>query len=107
MGTTPRFTTRRGSRGPRGSRRLIPALALVAVAAAIAAVLGVINAAAAPAKPPLKVTISPTTAVAGSTNNAFTVKVTASSAQTGQFKLVVPAGWSAPQATTRPCPDTW
>jgi hypothetical protein len=57
-----------------------------------------------PPQSPLKVTISPTTAVAGSTNNAFTVKVTAGSSISGQYKLVIPAGWTAPQASNSTLP---
>ena len=105
MSTTPRFTTRRGLRSLRGSRRLIPALALVlAVAVAIAAVLGAINAAAAPVKSPLSVTVSPTSAIAGTSGNSFAFKVVASDSVAGQLSLQVPAGWSAPQASNSTLP---
>ena len=52
----------------------------------------------------LRVTVSPTAAVAGSTDNAFTFKVKAASAARGQLRIVVPAGWSAPQASNPALP---
>jgi hypothetical protein len=79
------------------------AVALVAVLAFAVAAVAVL-AAKPPPQSPLKVTISPTTAVAGSTNNAFAVKVTAASSVSGQYKLVIPAGWTAPQATNSTLP---
>ena len=57
-----------------------------------------------PPGPPLKVTVRPTAAVAGSTDNAFTFKVKAASRARGQLRIVVPAGWSAPQASNAKLP---
>jgi hypothetical protein len=77
---------------------LIGALGVFAVAAAT------VFAAKPPPGPPLKVAVSPTSAVAGSTGNVFTIKVTATATAAGQLSLVVPAGWSAPQSVNSTLP---
>jgi hypothetical protein len=55
-------------------------------------------------KQPLTIAVTPTSTTAGSTGNAFTFKVTTSVQTAGQLSIVVPAGWTAPQASNSTLP---
>jgi hypothetical protein len=78
------------------------ALGLLVIAAI--AVFAVASSGAFAGKQPLTIAVTPTSAGAGSTGNAFTFKVTTSAATAGQLSLVVPAGWTAPQASNSTLP---
>ena len=55
-------------------------------------------------KQPLSIAVTPTSTTAGSSGNAFTFKATTTAATSGQLSVVVPAGWTAPQATNSTLP---
>jgi hypothetical protein len=86
-------------RGWRHSAAVLAGLLLV-----LSATAATVFAAKTPPGPPLKVTISPTSVAASSAGNAFVIKVTASSAAAGNFRLTIPAGWTAPQSSNSTLP---
>src|SRR5215218_5348824 len=92
-----------GSRwSKRPYRRSILGLGLLVVMTA--AVFAVVSSGAFAVKQPLSIAVTPTSATAGSTGNAFTFKVTTSAATAGKLSIVVPAGWTAPQASNSTLP---
>src|SRR5262249_41484568 len=82
----------------------LPAAVLAGLLLVLAVTAATVFAAKAPPGPPLKVTISPTSVAASSTGNAFTIKVTATATAAGNFRLTIPAGWTAPQSSNSTLP---
>ena len=86
----------------RPHRRSLFVLGLLVIVAMV--VFAVASSGAFAGKQPLTIAVTPTSTTAGSTGNAFTFKVTTSAATTGQLSIVVPAGWTAPQASNSTLP---
>jgi hypothetical protein len=86
----------------RPHRRSLFGLGLFVIVAIV--VFAVASAGAFAGKQPMTIAVTPTSTTAGSTGNAFTFKVTTSAATSGQLSIVVPAGWTAPQASNSTLP---
>lgn len=80
------------------ARRCWAVLGATSMAAAFAA--GVSQPPVWAATQPAKVTVTPVSVTAGSVGNTLTFTVSAVAALSGQTSLQVPAGWSAPQASS-------
>src|ERR1700722_1850956 len=80
------------------ARRLRAFLGIASLMAAFGtAVIGPAWAASAPAT----VTVTPTSVTAGSTGNTFTFKISAVAKLSSHTYLTVPAGWTAPQVSSK------